>query len=110
MARASSATSATVTPGASRVPPAETSAPGRSNTTNPGTVISSTIAGPDRSRPVTRSAVTRAPPIVRRLVRLRVMSGQDVLPEVAARPAQHGVRVIAVVGGVVVLDQQVITL
>src|SRR5712691_9632772 len=39
-----------VTSGASRVPPAETGAPGRSNTMKPGTEPSSTISGRCRSR------------------------------------------------------------
>jgi hypothetical protein len=42
-------------------------------------------------------------------VRLAVVRGEHVVAEVTAGAAQHGVRVVAVVGGVV-LDQQVITL
>ena len=49
--RASTATSATLTSGASRVPPADSGAPGRSNTTNPGTEPSSTTSALP-SRPV----------------------------------------------------------
>ena len=46
IARASSATSPTVTSRATRVPPAETEAPARSNTMNPGTDPSITTWGP----------------------------------------------------------------
>jgi len=41
---------------------------------------------------------------------LAVVGGEDVVPEVAAGAAQHRVRVVAVVGRVVELDQQVVTL
>ena len=41
---------------------------------------------------------------------LPVVRGKHVVAEVAARPAQHGVRVVAVVAGVVALDEQVIAL
>src|SRR6266851_1808911 len=61
MARASSATSAVVTSGAKRVPPADTGAPGRSNTTNPGTKPSSMISGPPRSRRASGSPAMRSP-------------------------------------------------
>ena len=59
IARASNATSVTLTPGASRVPPADTGTPGRSNTTNPGTEPSSTISGPPSPRPASGSPATR---------------------------------------------------
>src|SRR5258708_25607572 len=43
-------------------------------------------------------------------VSIGVMPGEYVRPEVAARPAQHGVRVIAVACRIVVLDQQIVAL
>src|SRR5580698_4203624 len=59
MARASNATSATLTSGASRVPPADTGTPGRSNTTKPGTELSSRISGPPgRGSPVMPSPIS----------------------------------------------------
>src|ERR1700761_3336804 len=65
MARASSATSVMLTSGASRVPPADTCAPGRSKTTHPGTVSSSITCawsatlppGSDRSDALLRRGV-----------------------------------------------------
>src|SRR5689334_5444289 len=41
---------------------------------------------------------------------LLIVGGEHVVPEVAARAAQHGVRVVAVAAGAVVLDQQVVAL
>src|SRR5579859_6849053 len=59
MARASSATSATLTSGASRVPPADSGAPGKSNTTKPGTELSSRTSGPaGRGSPVMPSPIS----------------------------------------------------
>src|SRR5215472_2924294 len=43
-------------------------------------------------------------------VRCSVVRGEDVAAEIAARPPEHRVRVIAVVGGVVVLDEEVLAL
>src|SRR5205823_10278268 len=47
---------------------------------------------------------------VARLSSARVVPGEHVVAEVAARPAQHGVRVVRTVLRVVVLDEQVRTL
>src|SRR5208282_1627896 len=65
-ARASNATSAAPTSSASRVPPADTAAPGMSNATKPGTDPSSTISGPPRSGPATGSSAM-PPPMIRGL-------------------------------------------
>jgi hypothetical protein len=67
MARASSATSAALTSGASRVPPADTAAPGMSNTRKPGTEPSSTMSGPPRPGPAASSSAM-PPPMIRTVV------------------------------------------
>src|SRR5260370_20910379 len=84
MAGASSAPSAMVTSGAKRVPPADTGAPGRSNTTNPGTEPSSMTSGSPKS--LRTSGSRRMPsPMVRPGTRY-----QQSLPQPASGRAGEG--------------------
>src|SRR6516164_3720306 len=95
MARASSATSAALMSGASRVPPADSGAPGMSNARKPGTETSSMMSGPPRSGPAAGSSAM-PPPMIRTVMdqsaqlRQELAVGLDVAVHVGVRRGNAG--------------------